>query len=244
MKRDPGTVMLGRQTAIVNESGLDELRDSIAIISEPAPTARWSVKRDEFLKKFREKVIKLPQPPLVQRTLLKEESERTKEAMKLYSEQEQENERLKEYINALEQTKDAMDLAKVKAQFVPEIEKYQELVENVKNLLHNITWVENQCIFTTFRGEEWCIDPQSWREHNIDIEDALQSDWIIEGYDEHCYKANLNHPRMRPIFAAINELNEFINSELPAKEITLIEEEKGYLVDVKNRQYWFEALNW
>jgi len=85
IERDPGAVMLGRQSALVDERGLDDLRDRIArqypLASQA--TSRWSLKKDEFLRRFREKIPQLPKPPLIHRKLLEEEKKRTTEAMKM-----------------------------------------------------------------------------------------------------------------------------------------------------------------
>jgi hypothetical protein len=49
---DPGGVLAGVQSVRCNAQGLDALRDLLATVWPSQPTARWTVKRDEFLQRL------------------------------------------------------------------------------------------------------------------------------------------------------------------------------------------------
>ena len=123
MERDAGLVLIGRQAAVVDETGLDDLRD---LVAEHCPTAgkatsRWSLKKEQFLRNFRAKVKSLPQPQLVDRSKLEEE---------------------KQKIATLEKLKDHSEVARIKEQFLPKEEKYERLVKDVQEALSDLSIVE------------------------------------------------------------------------------------------------------
>jgi len=244
IERDPGAVMLGRQSALVDESGLDDLRDRIARLypSASQATSRWSLKKDEFLRRFREKISGLPKPPMIHRKLLEEEKERTTEAMKMNEHLTAENRLLEGKVKVLEQAKDAQEVKKIKSEFETEDTRYEELVKTVSKQLEKMTRIEIRCIYASIIGEYWIPSRETWQDFREGILRAVQSKWINEvGIEKDSYTANRNHPRMKPIYEALQDLDMFIE-KLSSEDIKKMEEEKKYLIDIKNRQYWEEEL--
>jgi hypothetical protein len=244
IERDAGGVMLGKQTAVVDESGLDHLRDRIATYYAPAAqsTPRWSVKREEFLKKFRSKLPSLPVPPVVDRSHLEREKERTVAAMQISHQVEEENKVLREQLALMEKAKDRAEVEKIKMKFIPEQEHYSALVKKVNQKLNNLSPIEVRCIFSSIRDELWEPSQDCSREYGTLIEKAKQSEWIIESGFDDSLKPNRNHPRLRSVFEAIEELDRFITNELSPDAIATMQDQNEYIMDVKNRQYWEEAL--
>jgi len=244
IERDPGSVMLGRQSALVDERGLDDLRDRIAKHHPSASeaTVRWGLKKEEFLTRFRKKILDLPKPALVHRKLLEEEKERTTEAMKMNEQLAEETRRLDEQVKLLEKAKDAEEVKKVRAKYQNEDARYNELVKGVRKELQKLTPPEIRSAYASTTEEYWCPSRGTWNDWDKEIQRAVQSKWIKEDrMEEASYQANQDHPRMRPVFTALQELDNFIKSS-PPETITRIEEEKQCLVAIDNRQYWEEEL--
>lgn len=242
MPRGAGAVLIGKQTAVVEPSGLDELRDKIAKHYKPAAkaTARWSLKKDEFHKKFMKKVSELPKPSLVDEKLLEEEKEKTTAAMEMYEEVTEELEQLQEKIALLEKAKDAEEVKEIKAKFMPEKERYGELVKKANKALSKLDYIEVRCVYASVIDEAWSPTRYTWNEERSTFEKAMQSKWIYDNGDG--LKANDNHPKMKPIFSAIYELDSFISQDLSGETREAMEEEYGYYIDIDNREYWEEAL--
>jgi hypothetical protein len=227
IERDLGGVMLGRQTSIVDETGLDHLRDRVALHYPAAAqaTARWSLKKDEFLVKFRTKLSKLPSPPVVDRSQLEHEKERTSEAMRMNQQLTDENKRLHEHIALLEKTKDRSDVEGIRAKFFPEEERYSNLVKEVSDQLMKLSKIEVRFVYSSVRNETWIPGRDCIEEYRMDIERAKQSYWILvwESGESASITANREHPRLRKVFQSIKELEDFIRLELSAEARTRME---------------------
>ena len=247
MKREAGLVMLGRQTAVADETGLDDLRDAIAKHYPPAAetTARWSVKKEQFLEKFRAKLKKLPTPQLVDRSQVDAERERTAAAMELNTELIEEKETLLKQMAALEKAKDAADVAKIKDKFTPKNERYEKLVATIHDHLSNLTQVEVRCVYASITEELWQPGRDDYKYYEDAIKKAQLSQRINEESDfngERGLTANRDHPKLRPVFKAINNLEEFIEHEMSSKDIKLLEEKHGFYIQTSNIEYWEKVL--
>ena len=107
MPREVGAVMLGRQTAGVDEIGLDHLRDRIAQLFPQAgrATARWSTKKELFLEEFRKKFPNLPSPQLSNLAELERRRKLSKAARQVIRRLRDENQQLREQIRMLKSAK-------------------------------------------------------------------------------------------------------------------------------------------
>jgi len=247
IERDAGAVLLGKQTAVIEESGLDHLRDHITEHYQDAgkSTARWSLKRDQFLEHFRRKLGKLPVPEFVDQSLLEEEKEKTAAAMEMNDELTEENQKLRKQIKRLEKAKDAKEVAKIKAEFTDADDHYSELVKQAIKLLDKLSSIESRCVFASIRNETWVPSEYDFREESKSIERAVQSDTIEEHGDEFegiCYEINSSHPRVWPALHAIKELDDFIEEKMSEDIRYKMVDNRGYYINVRNREYWDEEL--
>ncbi len=238
--RDIGGVMLGRQTAVFDGPGLDNLRDAIATIHRPAAeaTPRWNIKRADFLEQIGAIAKSLPQPDTVSLEELKAEREKVEGAKDIRHSLETENRSLREQVAKLEKAKDPVEVALIRKEMLPADDQYEKLVQNVRGHLDSLTGVEVRCVFATLKGEPWY--PENWEYHRTEIEQALQSEWIND--HDNCYNANERHPRLRTAFAALEELNAFIQDEESSQLLEQMEEDLKCLVDIQNMQFWKEVL--
>ena len=223
------------------------MRDHIAEHYQDAgkSTARWSLKRDQFLKKFRRILGKLPVPEFVDQSLLEEEKEKTAAAMEMNDELTEENQKLRKHIKRLEKVKDAKEVAKIKAEFSDADDHYSELVKQTIKLLNKLSSIESRCVYASIRNESWVPGQYDFREESKSIERAVQSDTIEEHGDEFegiYYEINSSHPRVRPALHAIEELDDFIEKKMSKDILDTMVDDRGYYIDVRNREYWDEEL--
>ena len=247
MKKDAGLVLLGRQTAMVDETGLDELRDAIAkhYASAGESTSRWSLKKDQFLRNFRAKVKSLPQPQLIDRGQLEEEKKKTATAMELNDQVTAENKVLQEQIAALEKLKDKTEVARVTEQFLPQDGRYERLVEEVHDVLSELSTVEVRCVYASVIREIWQPGREDYNDYEDTIKKALLSKRIVKEYDDNDdvgFTADSSHPKLRPVFRAIEKLEHFIEHDMKSKETKRLEEKHKLIIDIENIEYWEKIL--
>jgi len=48
---------------------------------------------------------------------------------------------------------------------------------------------------------------------------------------------------MSPVFQAIEELGDFIDEKMPEETIDAMVKDRGYYVDIINREFWDEELD-
>jgi len=243
---DPGVVFLGRQSSPLSQVGLDNLRDAIAEYHEGAglKTARWTVKRDLFLERLPELLETLPEPDLVPRAQLAEQTERAEAATELYKECELEKERLSDRVAALESVKDAEDVAKIARQFDTATERYEEAVAAAREELEDLDRVEQRALYAATIGEPWLPDRGTWDYWGNEIERATRKQWLVEQggpLENSTYLANHDHPRYRRVMSAIDHLAEAI-LDLDEDIVDAIQAAEGYIVSTDNQEYWEEAL--
>lgn len=244
MPRDIGAVMIGRQTAVIDQGGLDDLRDRIMEIFPDVsqPTARWSVKKEQFLENFRQSLMDLPEPQLVDRNLLDYERERTREAIDLNTQLQAELNQLREKNKLLEQTKDKEDVERIRRQFMPSDEEFSSLVKQVNSELRKLAPVVVRSVYASIKNRSWAPTQETWRDWDSEIEKAIDSDWI----EEHSrfpletieYQANREHPLLRSVFEKLVTLDKFIENQLPHELREQLEEKFGVLIDIGNRDFW------
>lgn len=244
--RDPGVVFLGRQSARLDPTGLDELRDRILELFDQASrsTSRWVLKRSAFFERVEVLLDKLPKPAVVERDQLEQAEESTREAMRLYKEAVAEVRALRDHIQRLEKAKDAAEVQQIRAQLTPAVDRFEALRKTLRSELHDLERVEVRAIFETLSGSEWFPASDTWEMYQSSLERAAKSKWLIE--HEHMgeavsFTANEEHPRLEPIFEMLKELREIL-AELPTSVRKALEAEAGCLFDLSNWQFWEDQL--
>lgn len=246
--RDPGVVFLGRQSAQLDGTGLDDLRDAVALVrpEAAAATARWSIKKERFLERAGQLVRDLSQPQTVDRAQLDAERERAAAAIQLYQEAEDTIRDLREHIQMLENAKDAEEVKSIRAQFEPKAERYADLRKELRSEFADLTRVEVRALYATVNGEEWIPGRDTWDYFEKELEKAVKSKWLIEHEmmsGATAYTINTEHPRLEGIVEKLEELRSVI-ADLPEPLKKGFERDEGYLLELENWQYWNDALLW
>jgi hypothetical protein len=247
LPRDIGVVMLGKQTSVIDERGLDDLYDQVNKLFPEIKksTARWSLKKEEFLAKFRQELENLPKPSMVDQQLLERERERTQEAMSLYSQTQKENNQLREMVKQLEQVKDKEDVERIQHQFLPVNEEYETLIEDVHNELKKFSPIVVRSLYAFINKSPWIPSRETWQECRPEIQKAEDSEWIESASrdeDEFEYFANECHPIFKKFFKKLSLLDKFIEGRMPTEMKNQLQEKNGVLITINNRDYWEEVL--
>jgi hypothetical protein len=244
--RDPGVVFLGRQSAALDQQGLDNLRDRLAVHFSSAgkATARWSLKRDAFVDRISSIIPILSKPALVEASQLEQEQERAAAAIQLYRELEDQNRELRERVNLLEKAKDAEEVRRITAQFTRAVERVSVLQKEVRSRLSDFGRVEVRAIYAAISDDAWVPARETWEYWDSDIEKAIKSKWVLKhelfGGAE-AYVADFEHPRYRSVAEDLQELQATIG-ELPASVREAMEAEQECLLDIRNWQFWEDFL--
>ncbi len=246
ISRDPGVVFLGRQSARMDSTGLDELRDAIASFHPDTAkaTSRWSIKKEAFLEGLAGIISGLPKPATVDKTVLEQEAERTAAAKQLYKESEARIRELEEHIRLLEAAKDAAEVHAIRSELIPAIQRFNDLKSNLRTALGRLNKVEIRAVYAAASREPWVPSSEVWERWDSEMTKATQSGWILEvdrGYDATAYVANESHPKYTSIFSDLRELEVTIE-QLPVDVKTRIEQEEGCLLGSDNWQFWEEQL--
>jgi hypothetical protein len=190
------------------------------------------------------RLSKLKTPQMIDREKYEAEQEKTKGAMEINRELSSKLREAEAYARQLEQLKSKDEVETLRAQRLPEPERYEDLRKAVASQLNRLSGIEVRCLLADFRHEPWQPSSDTYLLYKTVFEDALASDWITE--DERMgsggYTVNSNHPRYSTVRRAIVELGEFIEDGLDPELKLRMEEENGYRISTKNRQYWDEAL--
>lgn len=248
LSRDPGVIFLGRQAARLDGSGLDNLKDEIDK-NHPAQgtaTARWSIKKDSFLKRLDALLASLSSPDLVERHHFDQERQRAAAATQLVEEMEGQVAALKERVRQLELATSAEEVREIKSRFEPALKIFDDLCKEIRDALSDLTRVEVRGIYAAVSGDEWTPVHDTWERYDPELQKAVKSRWLHQidySSGQTTFTANEEHPRLQPVFALINELRRTIEA-LSDDDKADLEKERGYLVDLDNWEFWEEALLW
>lgn len=241
--REIGIVMLGRQTAEINEAGLDELRDEIVKFYPEAgrSTPRWSAKKQLFLANLGGVLGKLPQPNLIDRAALSAEQEKNQAFVQMLQELEMRMAEDRNYIEKLEQLKDKETVDELKLRSLPASEQYELLLQAVKEEISGYSVIEVRCLYASFVDDWWHPSIDAWGNWESEIKVAVNSNWIHQYRDEDVYMTNRSHPRYESAIVSIEKLGEYIR-QMDKKLKSMIQEKEKYEVDIYNLEYWSQAL--
>lgn len=243
--RDPGVVFLGKQSARMDSTGLDDLRDRIAVFNPDAgkSTARWSIKKEAYLEQVAELLPTLPKPSAVDRSQLDQETERAAAAALLYKESETRNRELLEQVRVLEASKDAAEVQAIRTRFTPPLQRFDDRRSELRGKLRKLGRVEARALYAAV-SEPWTPSSQTWEFYDSELKKAISSKWLSEvdvGNDNMAYIANKDHPKFANLFAELLELESAIQ-ELPPEIRMEIETREQCLLEIENWQFWEESL--
>lgn len=244
LEKDIGSVYLGTNTARLDGTGLDNLKDRISDYVPKAKknTATWSLKRKEFTNMLNDLLKDLPEPDIYTKEQYQQLNEEALAAKELQRKEAASNATLKEQVKELKDLKDPKEVAKIERNTMPEYEAYDNMIDEINKSLDKLNNVVKRCLYAHFSGEDWYPQRETWDWNKVEIKKARQSSYIEEGREEGFFTINSQHPRMTSIIDQINELDMFITEKMSPELAQKIEAENKIILNISNREYWKEEI--
>jgi len=246
MPRDLGANMLGRQTQVLDERGLDFLRDAVRRIRSEweVATPRWNVMRDLALSSLRPVVAGLTQPESVPRAEVAAAQAERAEVLALLKDAHVRESELLSLVEELKAAKDATAVRAITARHSTAEQQYEALREALADALATMNRAEVRVLFAVAQKESsWTpgdVDAVDW----VDVSAAVNRRTLEahEGSASTAYATNPQHPRMRSALAALNALEEFLGTEAANEVIIRIEEQEEILAAIDSSEFWLSEL--
>jgi hypothetical protein len=236
-----GVLKVTQASDILEPASLDELRDVVKEqLGTDVKTARWNVKRDEFLKEARKIIAKLPKPTKVDRSELATVEENYAAALEELSAKNDEIALLHEKNKALEQCKDAKQVKAVLSKFTDDEDQFKKLCEGAAESLGQLRSATQTALYWHMRGGEFLPDREDWD----DVKAAEEIKEIIDHEDNTC-SANTNHPRVGKAERALQELANFIREKEfddQSPFVAAFQEEYEFPLSMSNKEFWSQFL--
>ncbi len=242
--RDLRAVLNNNQAGMIdNPSSLDALRDRIIErleIGDPVSTARWNVKRDEFLKRFPILQSKMQGYTKVSVDKYAELRASYKAAQDVLAERKAEIERLRAMIEKLKNLKNREAVASLVAAEVGELECFEELKKTAVSCMEGLPAVVIEALYYRFYGEDY--SPSGDETYVWDnIRRAAENGYLdISGAT---VSVNTADQKIRAALANLTELAEFLVDEDTSAEFhEQFETDHGFPAEIKNRRFWEGVL--
>jgi len=237
----PGTLKVSQAGDILDKSYLDELRDIVKdALHVEVKTARWNIKRDEFLKLAPEIIDALDEPEQVDKAILNEVNENyaaALEEIKTYSEEISE---LRARLKETEACRDAEEVRNIRKKYTDEHEQFKQLCSDAKQPVEELEWATIQCLYWHMRDEGWAPE----REDSEYAKQAEAKDEIVYDYDVSRCHINPDHPRVTTAIDALRELGGFIDrhTEEDSTFIEDLRDENQFPISLTNKDFWSQFL--
>lgn len=218
---------------IADESCLDELRDKVQdSLGLKLGTAKWSVKRDAFLKMLPRILRKLPLPDKVDRSVLLAAESKYAESQEYILDKEEKITDLKSQITDLEKCKDRSQVKTVRKKYSLLEDQFEDLCKSAGKALRNIETATSDLLFSERGGQGEPVTDSDWFESANRATAKQEID-----YDEG-YTVRTEHPRVKKAETALDELQRFIDN-LPDESLQRdFEEEHEFYMSLHNKEFW------
>lgn len=210
----------------------DRVRDELGL---SAATPRWNVKRDAFLRKALPRLLEaLPRPPHVPLEMHQAALADLEQSRGLLDEQDEQIRRLQARMAKVVASKTGPEAA---AAAVPEEddEAFRMLTGDVRKSLGSLNWVVRDALYTQMARktpEDGWAPPS---EYVDEARDAEERGLLEPGMGEYALRAAEDHPRLRPLVAAMRALEAWEPSEEFAEAF---EADHGEPWDFRSRGWW------
>ncbi len=232
---------------ITDKSSLNELRDGlikILDVSLPVPTARWEVKRDQFLEKFNETVKKIPRPLKVKREEYEKLTQTYKECLKIAAEKEEAVKVLQNTIEELKKLKDKKEVVEATLKTVEgDLKKFDILTEAILKVWDALPAYSRNAVIEScyyhFKREEFIFE----RDLDERVKNAVERNYlelIVRDNIASCMP-NLYHPKIKQVIDLLNDLVSFMKS-VGYEFSKWYEEKYDDIFDVESRSFWERHL--
>lgn len=232
-------IMVGKQVGMINDtSALDDLKDYLkASVSDGGATSRWNEKKKKFLALLPEIIKKLPKPGAVPLKTLDILKETHAGALKEIDELKSRIEKQTRTIDKLSELKDKTDVSAIKAGETGDPEKFEVLVEDVRDALDSISdSIVKDVLFAHLQKQEY-----HWPGFGLDSErDALKvaidNGYLFDG--DGYIGVNTGDPAVEHALKALKTLDGFLAEESFPEFHANYKKEYGMEADIHNKRFW------
>lgn len=233
---DLKAILMGVQAGVMDKAAdLSLLRDLLLELEiGSGKTARWEVKRDEFLQRFPDLQKQLLPADRVALEKYQEAEAKYKEALQSLAERNDQIAALNRQIDDLKKCKDAREVIEVSRKYDSVADQFDELVGKYARLTKGLPGVVREALFYTWNSINW--NP----EQDERLADAFERDYIVfsDGYE-----ANTEHPKVQRAWGALEELSRFLSDDGSVDFLAELEEEVDFPPSLTNRDFWREYLD-
>ncbi len=242
---DVAGVLTGIQLTVLNdEDKLSEFMDHItsSLCETKVSTARWEVKRDKFVKELPKLLKKLDKPTIVSLAEHTKTQKDLKDAKEALAEVQEEVDNLKSLVEDLSRAKDRGQVAVIKKKHQSaeaNLEKFEsEVEERLKLLPKSVSYVAFNELGL---GNSTLMDVYKDRDFAEQIQDAASKQLV--SIDDTGLCSLGEHPKIRSLVAAYEELSDFLSEDCPPEIFEAFEAEHDFPLSLGNRDYWEYALD-
>lgn len=227
---------------LLDETSLDNIKDEVqrllSISPDSIPSARWTVKKKEFLLKVKEYLKKHPfSKPLDRnefRSIIKEKEDLETTVTSLISDKKN----LTELVEKLKNAKDKSEVKNIVIEHSEnsEYDEFISLTESITDLFSDFHPIINGIIFKSYSRKNLDIKTFAYTEY---VDDAVAYDYINEELNADFSKTS----KMRKIKGAIDELEYFMERNLSNEFHIQYDEDYDEPLALDNRSFWENVLD-
>lgn len=245
--RDLRAVLVNSQARLITDpSGLDALRDRVIDrldLKSPAPTARWNVKRDEFLRELPDILERIQRFTRVPADRLEEVQAQYEAAQEMLAERHREVDAQKDLVQRLMNLKDRAEASKLLAEKSGELETFEMLVKTTVAAIDPLPAVVVEALFYDYYGEDyWPTADDSWKWDPINR--AIEDGYLVSRDSfRKTVDPNKDDRTILKAIGALEEIKGFLEDESTSEEFyDHYETKHGFPADIRNRRFWKGAL--
>ena len=126
----------------------------------------------------------------------------------------------------------------------PAEERWEELLQEARERLGRLEAVERRAAYATIAGVPWQPSREALDMWGSELRRAVAAGRIFENdaYSQRVYEAIREHPVMRPVFEALDELGLFLSGEAGTNLAKRVEEEYEAPARIDNLDFWENVL--
>lgn len=227
---------------LLEETGLDRIRDTLGSIFSSSfsipQSDRWTKKKLDFLSRSRSYLRGNPFKEPLNRDTFDTLQKKYTDLQTSYDSLMEEKSALKELVRDLENAKDRASVRKVKSAhgFTNQIEEFKNYIDEIDRLISSLPPVIATLIYNNYTNKNLTFEYISYR---APLETAIANEMI---YDD--LKINWNHPIMKKIKVALDNLSKYMKNDLSDSAYEeLTDEYPDVNLEITNLEFWKSIMN-
>jgi len=244
IKELDGVLSVTQISNIDTESGLTEFATEIKnyLGDSYINIARWNMKSKRFLKDLPNILSTIELPNIVKLDDYRKTQELNEACNEALEQLDLENEKLKQIIKDLKKCKDADDIHIVEKKYSTDYEKFKVYTTSLKSVLKTLPTVVALIAFKQYiSSNPVAINAYEERDLLKAAEEATDKEFLI--YDDPGFLLNDQHPKIKRVSDALNQLASFLNREADPELFENFEKDNDYPLSINNRDFWHDYID-